>query len=125
MSEDSTVVFSQTKLLSELETVEKEAGEKPAALMVVGGELNGTLFDLNQKEIGVGRNPDNQVPLEFNGISRYHFKIVEVPEGHQLVDHQSKNGTYLNNKKIEEDQILKKGDIIKLGAICLKYLPPR
>ena len=123
MSEDSTVVFSQTKLLSELEAVEKEAGQKPAALMVVGGELNGTLFDLNQKEIGVGRNPDNQIPLEFNGISRYHFKIVEVPEGHQLVDHESKNGTFLNNKKIQKNQLLKKGDIIKLGSICLKYLP--
>ena len=123
MSEDSTVVFSQTKLLSELETVEKEAGDKPAALMVVGGELNGTLFDLNQKEVSVGRNPDNQIPLEFNGISRYHFKIVEVSKGHQLIDHKSKNGTFLNNKKLEEDQLLKKGDIIKLGAICLKYLP--
>ena len=123
MSDDATVVFSESKLLNELEAVEKEAGDKPAALMVVGGELNGTLFDLDQKEVGVGRNPDNRVPLEFNGISRYHFKIVEVPEGHQLVDNQSKNGTYLNNQKIQGDQLLKKGDIVKLGSICLKYLP--
>ena len=123
MSEDSTVVFSQNKLINELGAVEKEAGDKPAALMVVGGELNGTLFDLSSQETTVGRNPDNHVPLEFNGISRYHFKIVEVPEGHRVEDNESKNGTYLNNQKITQAELLKKGDIVKLGAICLKYIP--
>ena len=121
--DNATVLFSQNNMLNKLNAVEKEASSKPAALMVVGGELNGTLFDLAKNETTVGRNPDNTIPLEFNGISRYHFKIVQQGDGHQLVDNQSKNGTFLNNNKLEQDQLLKKGDIIKIGSLCLKYLP--
>ena len=74
MSDDSTVVLTDIK--AALATAEKEAEQKPAALLVVGGDLNGTLFDLNLPEISCGRNADNTIPLELNGISRYHFKLV-------------------------------------------------
>ena len=75
-------------------------------------------------EITAGRDPNNGIPLDFHGISRFHFKIVGCEEGtHRIVDAGSKNGTYLNNQKIEQEQLLSKGDTIKIGPIALKYLP--
>ena len=121
MSDDSTVVLTDIK--AALATAEKEAEQKPAALLVVGGDLNGTLFDLNQPEISCGRNADNTIPLEFNGISRYHFKLVESGKDWTVQDSGSKNGTFLNNKKIEGEILLSKGDMIKLGSMALKFLP--
>lgn len=121
MGDDSTIVLTDIK--SALASAETEASSKPAALLVVGGDLNGTIFDISENEITAGRNPDNQIPLEFNGISRYHFKVSESPEGHTLEDSGSKNGTFLNNKKIAGVVNLSKGDIIKIGSIALKYLP--
>lgn len=120
-SEDSTILI--TDIRAALASAEKEAGEKPAALLVVGGDLNGTIFDLAEVTTA-GRNPDNTIPLEFNGISRYHFKISASGEGQFLIeDTGSKNGTFVNNKKIEGQVALNKGDMVKLGAIAMKYLP--
>jgi diguanylate cyclase (GGDEF)-like protein len=121
MGDDSTIVLTDIK--AALATTENEASDKPAALLVVGGDLNGTIFDIAAPEISAGRNPDNEIPLEFNGISRYHFKIIEVEGGHCVKDAGSKNGTFLNNKKLDGSAVLNKGDMIKIGSIALKYLP--
>lgn len=121
MGDDSTIVLTDIK--AALATTENEASNKPAALLVVGGDLNGTIFDIASAEISIGRNPDNAIPLEFNGISRYHFKVKESGQGHIVEDLGSKNGTFLNNKKLEGSSPLNKGDMIKIGSIALKYLP--
>ncbi|TNE96896.1 MAG: GGDEF domain-containing protein [Deltaproteobacteria bacterium] len=122
MSDDSTIVLTDIK--AALASAEKEAEKKPAALLVVGGELNGTLFDMNEDVITAGRSADNSIPLEFGGISRHHLKITHQGEENWFIeDAGSKNGTYVNNNKIEQPTQLKKGDMIKLGTISLKYLP--
>lgn len=121
MSDDATIVLTDIK--SALASAEKEAEQKSAALLVVGGELNGQIFDLNNDVTICGRSPDSEITLDFNGISRQHFKLTATPDGFSLEDAGSKNGTFLNNKKIEGATIIKKGDIIKLGSIALKYLP--
>ena len=99
MSTDDTTILL-TDIKAALQTSEKEALAKPAALLVVGGDLNGTIFDLKDIIVTVGRNADNSIPLEFNGISRYHFKLHVSEVQVILEDCGSKNGTYLNNKKI-------------------------
>lgn len=124
MGDDATVAFDASELMKSLKASESEAAEKSAALLVVGGELNGTIFDIIDI-VTAGRNPDNSIPLEFNGISRYHFKVSGIAgtENHQVEDAGSKNGTFLNNKKIEGQVKLEKGDMIKIGSIAMKYLP--
>lgn len=122
MSDDSTIVLTDIK--AALASAEKEAEKKSAALLVVGGELNGTLFDLDEVVVTAGRSADNTIPLEFGGISRHHLKMTNNGEDDWFIeDAGSKNGTYVNNKKIEQPTELKKGDMIKLGTISLKYLP--
>ncbi len=120
-TDDTTIVLTDIK--SALQASEKEAQKKPAALLVVGGELNGSLFDLIGSSVSVGRSADNTIPLDFNGISRYHFKLNADGTEFILEDLGSKNGTFLNNKKVEGSAKLNKGDIIKIGAVALKYLP--
>lgn len=121
MSDDSTIVLTDIK--AALASAEAEAEKKPAALLVVGGDLNGTIFDLVDEVTSVGRNADCTIPLEFDGISRKHFEIVKNQDEFSVRDAGSRNGTFLNNKKLEGEASLEKGDMIKLGAIALKYLP--
>ena len=73
MTDDATLVITDIK--AALNAADEEAAEKPACFLVVGGELNGTIFDLLTGETSVGRNPDCTIPLEFQGISRKHFNI--------------------------------------------------
>lgn len=120
-TDDTTIVL--TDIRAALQSSEKEAQQRPAALLVIGGDLNGTIFDLDEEVISVGRNADNSIPLEFNGVSRYHFKVSAKSDGHYVEDCGSKNGTYLNNKKVEEPTLLEKSDVIKIGSVALKYLP--
>lgn len=120
-TDDTTIVL--TDIRAALQASEKEAQQKPAALLVVGGDLNGTIFDLKEPQVSVGRSADNTIALEFNGISRYHFKLIVSGETHAVEDCGSRNGTYVNNKKIDALTPLAKSDTIKIGSITLKYLP--
>lgn len=121
MSDDATLVITDIK--AALNAADEEAAEKPACFLVVGGELNGTIFDLLDGETTVGRNPDCTIPLEFQGISRKHFKVTTNEATSAVEDMGSSNGTFINNQKIEGSVSLNKGDMVKIGAIALKYLP--
>lgn len=122
MSDDNaTLVITDIK--AALAAADKEAEEKPACLLVVGGDLNGTIFDLEDGEVTVGRSPDCSIPLEFQGISRKHFKIVVHNDTASIQDTGSSNGTFVNNTKIQGEQELSKGDMVKIGSIALKFLP--
>ena len=121
MGDDSTELLLNIE--EALRAPEQEAREKPAALLVVGGPLNGMLFDLESQIVMVGRNAKNTIQLEFQDISRQHFKLRASAKTFILEDTGSTNGTYLNNSKINKPCPLKKGDIIKVGNIALKYLP--
>ncbi len=119
--ENATLVI--TDIHEALSSSDKEASEKPACFLVVGGELNGTIFDLLDGETIVGRSPDCTIPLEFQGISRRHFKVNVKNQDCTIEDLGSSNGTFLNNQKIIESITVSKGDVVKLGSIALKYLP--
>lgn len=124
MSEDNnnaTVVI--TDIRKALASSEEEAKQKPACLLVVGGELNGSIFNLALGETVVGRNPDCTIALDFHGVSRKHFTVTVDATAATLSDAGSANGTYLNNQKLEHPTALKRGDMIKIGAIAMKYLP--
>jgi two-component system cell cycle response regulator len=122
MSDDNATVVI-TDIHKALNSSDMEAEGKPACFLVVGGELNGTIFDLLEGDTTVGRNPDCTIPLEFKGISRVHFNVhVEGSEAY-VEDCGSSNGTYVNNAKIEQKHQLSKGDMIKIGSIALKFLP--
>ncbi len=123
MSEDDNATMVITNIQEALKTTDNEAAEKPACLLVVGGDLNGTIFDLADGETIVGRNADCNIPLDFQGISRKHFKVVLNNNEATLKDIGSSNGTFKNNEKIPGEASLSRGDIIKIGSMALKYLP--
>jgi two-component system, cell cycle response regulator len=123
MSDDNNATVVITDIRKALAAAEEEAKQKPACLLVVGGELNGSIFNLENGDNVVGRNPDCQIPLDFSGVSRKHFSIEVTESEVTVTDCGSANGTYLNNQKLESATKLKRGDIIKIGAIAMKYLP--
>jgi hypothetical protein len=71
----------------------------------------------------VGRMPDNDVVLQDAYVSRRHCAIlVHANDGCELHDVASKNGTYLNGKKIEGPTRLKSGDEIRMCNRQLVFL---
>lgn len=122
MADDNTTVVI-TDIRSALSTSEKEAQDKPACLLVVGGELNGAIFDLKEGNHTLGRSAECSITLDFKGISRKHFGVKVEMDEVIIADLGSSNGTYLNNEKISSPAKLRKGDMVKVGSFALKFLP--
>lgn len=70
------------------------------------------LLDKNQTSIG--RASTNTIQLTHGGVSRTHAVIAIENEQYVLNDLGSRNGTYLNNKKIDRT-VLRNGDKIMFG----------
>ena len=119
-TEHSTIVF--TDINKALRASDQETGKKNACLLAIGGELNGTIFDLPPGIITVGRNASNTYALEFQGVSRQHLQF-EVAQQVTITDLGSRNGSFLNNNRVQDPTILKQGDVIKLGIVALKFIP--
>ena len=86
-------------------------------LVGVGGVVRGKSFDLNEGSVIVGRNESATIRLNYDGISKNHFKVSNMNGTLVLEDLDSSNGTFLNEKLVK-NQYLKVGDIVSVpGAI--------
>ena len=68
----------------------------------------------------IGRAPDATVSYDVEGVSRHHARIVFSRDGVTLEDLQSKNGTYLQRKRITSAP-LSDGDEIQIGKARLIF----
>jgi len=80
------------------------------------GLLNGEQIELFGKEMSIGRETDNNIIIEADGLSRYHAKLIKQADGNWLLkDLGSTNGCKVNKKLIKEERLLKEGDVVALG----------
>jgi len=76
---------------------------------------------LHEGENLIGRDPEAGFRINSNLVSRRHSLIVVTGESVTIEDLGSKNGTYLNGKKLEEAELLSHGDRITLGRLAMRY----
>jgi len=73
----------------------------------------------------LGRSASNQVALQDDRVSRRHAVIQAQGEGeYWLVDFGSRNGTYLNGRRITSPSRLRHRDAIRLGSSDLIFHQP-
>lgn len=86
-------------------------------LIGVGGSVRGKSFDIGENSIIVGRSDKASIRLNYEGISKNHFKITNLDGTLMLEDLGSANGTFINEKLVK-NQYLKLGDLVSVpGAI--------
>jgi uncharacterized protein involved in exopolysaccharide biosynthesis len=114
------------ELESELDaTLPDEPGNAGAFLLTLAGEHPGRVFPLNRPERIIGRGAEADVRIDQPSISHRHAKIVAVGGRHRLVDLDSRNGTYVNDRQVIGEVDLLGGDVIRIGETTLSYLRPR
>jgi DNA-binding winged helix-turn-helix (wHTH) protein len=69
----------------------------------------------------LGRDPDTELFLDSQSVSRRHAMIRVSASGASLEDLGSKNGTFIGSRRIEAATPLADGDAIKIGAIRLTF----
>jgi pSer/pThr/pTyr-binding forkhead associated (FHA) protein len=73
-----------------------------------------------KKRISIGRTHDNDIVLENRGVSRKHAMIEFNNNAAVVIDNESLNGTFVNNRKVSEE-VLRDEDIITIGKYSLVY----
>ncbi len=75
-----------------------------------------------KKRLSIGRTHDNDIVLENRGVSRKHALLEFNDNAAVIIDNESLNGTFVNNRKISEE-VLRPEDVITIGKYALVYHP--
>lgn len=89
-------------------------GNLTAALIVLEGPDKGEEFPI-AGELSIGRTQDNSLVRIERGVSRRHCTIRDEGGVYTLEDLKSANGTLINEKSVEELEVLRHGDRIVIG----------
>ncbi len=77
-------------------------------------------FDFSKSELTIGRDTASDIQFDPETelvVSRNHGKIIKKAEDVFIIeDNGSRNGTFVNGKKVEGSVLLNPGDEVKLGA---------
>ena len=95
-----------------------------ATIFVASGPMDGRWFPLKKKSLVFGRDEGLLAQIPDSGISRKHFAIHydDTHDRYVAVDLGSKNGVYVNNKRIERETPLKGDDLIRIGETLLFFV---
>ena len=88
---------------------------KPVAWQIVIGDVE---HDLREGENIVGRERDAAVRIETSSLSRHHARILIAGDQVQLEDLGSKNGTFVQGRRVRGIVSLSNGDKILFGTIA-------
>lgn len=103
------------------ETYEEQAYQTEAMLVLFEQESDGVHratrqhWMLGQPVTAIGRWEDNDVVLPDRWVSRHHAEVRREGNRYWLYDLGSKNGLFLNGKRVTEPQALETGDRIQLS----------
>lgn len=94
-----------------------------ARLVMLTGITPGKEFDLNVNLYVLGRSEEANLRIDDPSISRAHARLDGDDHQWTISDLDSINGILVNGVK-RDDYLLKSGDIIELGTVQLRFVPP-
>jgi diguanylate cyclase (GGDEF)-like protein len=95
-----------------------------ACLVVIAGSAIGDKIPLAADRLVIGRQSHADICFDDELVSRNHAEILVQKDGGAVIrDLGSRNGTYCNERRITQE-VLKDGDLLRIGGSVLKYLGP-
>lgn len=96
-----------------------------AYLELISGRAFGRVYRLDRPRLKLGRNPDlcdlSEPFVGDRNVSRVHAEIERQVEDYYLSDLNSRNGTWLNGKKLAAPDQLGDGDRIRICAYEFRF----
>ena len=96
-----------------------------AWLVGLNGATRGESFPVRMGRNVIGRDRRSDIQIQDDQASSHHADLVFRPEERRfiLMDHNSTNGTYVNEAEIEPRRDLADKDIIRIGSHRFLFMP--
>ena len=91
-----------------------------AVIIGMSSTVKGRKFELAEGETHIGRQNQNQIPIDDASISGRHCSILREDRRYTLIDLGSTNGTRLNGAPVSR-VALKPKDILQVGGVELMF----
>jgi pSer/pThr/pTyr-binding forkhead associated (FHA) protein len=79
-------------------------------------------IDLVGNALVVGRDADCDFILDRDLVSRHHARFIETDEGLVVEDLGSRNGVFVNERRIREPTLLGHGDVVSIGLEAFEII---
>jgi len=113
----STKYISAVKM-TDLQPPSAKAGAPAKPTGTTGGRIvsltDGREYKIETAALRFGREAGADVVVPGTQVSRRHAEIVATPRGYMLID-TSTNGVMVNGERVQNQRILARADIIKIG----------
>lgn len=90
-------------------------------LVVLAGAKKGAAVPLKKDQFIIGRAKDCSLRAGSDAISRKHCEITRTDDGVLVRDLGSRNGTYVNDERIEGKVPLGEGDRLRVGPLEFRF----
>jgi pSer/pThr/pTyr-binding forkhead associated (FHA) protein len=101
-----------------------KAAAQRKATTGTGGRLvsldDGREYVVTGSSVTVGRDASCDVVVTSKNVSRRHCEVMATPKGYLVID-GSTNGTLVNGQKIDGQQLLARGDVIRCGEYEFRF----
>ncbi len=91
-------------------------GDKSVDKLIIHHGERVTEHDLRDTPVVIGRDPECDLFFADKKLSRKHARVERFGEGIRLVDLESRNGTWVNEMRVEAHEVAP-GDEIRLGGL--------
>lgn len=86
------------------------------------GPSMGRRYSLGTDPVVVGRGEGCNVRINDSSVSRRHARIDPAAVGYTVVDLQSTNGTFVNDRPTTGPRLLRDGDYLRVGNCIYRFL---
>jgi predicted component of type VI protein secretion system len=80
---------------------------------------SGRVVSFNQDTISIGSDPSSDLVIDDRSVSGHHATVERHPQGWQVSDQASAEGTFVNGMRVTE-RLLRPGQELRLGAAVLR-----
>ncbi len=102
-------------------TFTREPTRTRPCLIQYSGDALGRRYFLDEPEVAIGRAATNTIVIADGGVSRVHARCIGIGETIELEDLGSRNGTFINDRRLQSRMLLRDGDVVRLGTVLLKF----
>lgn len=90
--------------------------ERMSKIRIMNGPYRGREKTVHDKPLTIGRDAEAGIQILDRSASRFHCEIFPVGGMFFVRDLDSKNGTYVNDERLSDEELLRIGDVIKIGT---------